>query len=678
MICDHIIIKRLFPMQRRANLISTLFKNARAASSLGPLAPAYHHEMRHTQAMQRELDARFYATETMPQWLAAHGERLPQTPAEWTAVIKKNPSYLRFVPDDMITQDLCLLAVNHGESRLEYVPEEFRTRELYMALVTKCGYLLKTIPEEHKDHQLCLAAIKAGANMADVPLVHQTRAVWHAAFEKSKFVIKQMPEEFMTAEICREGMIEDLENMQYIPAHLRTREIWLIYVSSDSSRLAELPKQYQTQDMYQDLMSKNPGVIKFIPHEYQTKEMWLTALRFNVIELGDVPYLYRFAAYDLLAGTKNLVVTNDSVFPVSEEDGLVAYTYANKESRTGKTVCASGNQLISVLKLLSRKGATDLNLVLVGHSALRSESIAGMRAIEIADLVVKFPMIKKVTLLGCMTADVKKVEAEIALVKAYQAKLAAAPEQPCGFILLSALPDATDYSTLLSKSKLDRTFVMIKDADQYSILYLEKNADGKIESLQRKLDEAEVYEIHACMTAGKKMAFPKNGNEKFILRSQSSPLSAPELEVLDAAKIGTKRLTKAHPEYKSDKASYPFLKSFSVTSWFDMSESLMKKLAMQIEHTHGISSPIKIKGYPKPVYADVDEKRLIVSKDELYTYKRKFTLFADNLDRRKVEESRKDAINRMKKAIVAGADTEAKSIEYETKPLLEKKTGWFF
>jgi hypothetical protein len=241
------------------------------------------------------------------------------------------------------------------------------------------------------------------------------------------------------------------------------------------------------------------------------------------------------------------------------------------------------------------------------------------------------------------------------------------------------MPEENAYFELLNKAKLDRTFVMIKYANQYSILYLEKNSDGKIKCQSRKLDEAAANEIHSCMTSGKKMAFPKHENEKYVLRSQQAPLSAAEFEVLEAVKVGAKRGTKAHPEYKTDKQSYPFLRSFSVSSWFDMNDSLMKRLAMTIEHTHGISRPIKIKGYPNPVYADMNEKRLIVTKDELYTYKRKFTLFADNLDRRKVEESRKDAMNRMKKAVVEGGATEAKSVVYETKPLLEeKKTSWFF
>ena len=68
--------------------------------------------------------------------------------------------FLKFVPEDLKSPELCLIAVGKNGYQLAYVPEDMRTYELCEIAVKNEGWALEFVPEEFKTLELCKYAIE--------------------------------------------------------------------------------------------------------------------------------------------------------------------------------------------------------------------------------------------------------------------------------------------------------------------------------------------------------------------------------------------------------------------------------------------------------------------------------------------------------------------------------------
>ena len=65
----------------------------------------------------------------------------------WIYVIKEKPNFLHLVPEELITRELCLIAVEQYGSALIYVPEELKTEELCLIAVHQDYYNINYIQD---------------------------------------------------------------------------------------------------------------------------------------------------------------------------------------------------------------------------------------------------------------------------------------------------------------------------------------------------------------------------------------------------------------------------------------------------------------------------------------------------------------------------------------------------
>ena len=61
--------------------------------------------------------------------------------------VMKNPEIIKFVPDHLITKNLCKHAVKKLPYLLRYVPDQYKTQQMYEKAVNDCLAALKFVPD---------------------------------------------------------------------------------------------------------------------------------------------------------------------------------------------------------------------------------------------------------------------------------------------------------------------------------------------------------------------------------------------------------------------------------------------------------------------------------------------------------------------------------------------------
>lgn len=100
---------------------------------------------------------------------------------------------LKYVPNDMFTDELCLNIVKCNGKALKYIPIDKRTEKVIFQAVSNNGYALQYVPTEQMTDDIILAAVKR-----------------HGEF------LQFVPTEKQTSKICREAVLSYCDAIKYI------------------------------------------------------------------------------------------------------------------------------------------------------------------------------------------------------------------------------------------------------------------------------------------------------------------------------------------------------------------------------------------------------------------------------------------------------------------------------
>ena len=102
--------------------------------------------------------------------------------SQWVTLIKSGKAKLEEIPEEELTEDICLTAVNKDIDALENVPDALKTEALYLAALAKHGlkgaYKFQYFPEAMKTEAVCIAAVQThGTAFKYVPEAVKTEAL---------------------------------------------------------------------------------------------------------------------------------------------------------------------------------------------------------------------------------------------------------------------------------------------------------------------------------------------------------------------------------------------------------------------------------------------------------------------------------------------------------------------
>jgi len=128
-------------------------------------------------------------------------------------------SLLRFLPEDKITQEICIRALRianyHLDDYLNDIPENYRTYEVYRFYITEKGSDLRKVPREHwTEDLLCSAVLYNSDNFQWIPPELQTEKICLIAVRRDGLSLKHVAKQ--TKEICFEAVGENRKALMYV------------------------------------------------------------------------------------------------------------------------------------------------------------------------------------------------------------------------------------------------------------------------------------------------------------------------------------------------------------------------------------------------------------------------------------------------------------------------------
>ena len=217
--------------------------------------------------------------------ITVNGYTLPTFIPESMAYIKlpsmllhEHYSYIRtallLIPDAILTETICMAAVQQFGLCLEYVPEPMKTEEICLAAVRQLGTSLKYVPEPMK-----------------------------------------------TADICRVAVLKNKTAFSYVPEHRITEELCKIFMDVHKGSISCIPESKRTEEMYITAVSEplydlygRPYELHHVPDSKKTEAICLAAVKSRYCGLRTVPNRFKTEAVCLAAVEMNANKNRGNVF----------------------------------------------------------------------------------------------------------------------------------------------------------------------------------------------------------------------------------------------------------------------------------------------------------------------------------------------------------------------------
>lgn len=169
----------------------------------------------------------------------------------------RHPFALRFIPEEMITNELAEKVTHKMFEGIIYLPKQFRNKTVCNIAVNKHGDLLVCVPSEYITAKLCELAVLNGLSHMDcIPIEFLTKKICDLAFEKNYLLnAKGIPVEFLTNDVCMKITINVINKHSH-------------YYNGEDRILKSfrtIPDQFKTIELCKLLSVKFPNTIKHFP-----------------------------------------------------------------------------------------------------------------------------------------------------------------------------------------------------------------------------------------------------------------------------------------------------------------------------------------------------------------------------------------------------------------------------
>lgn len=594
---------------------------------------------------------------------------------------------------------LCQTAVRQNGAALEFVPEKYITKDLCMDAVKCNGMALKTIMAlKNFSDALTLDESEAndknnkthGKNIIDkdsdihdkgkdIPnkdkdqdqdtLNEETKNKL-APLQKNLDEVKKNENEIINNlnEIVKTALEQNGQALEFIPREKRTLKRSIIAVEQTGKAFRHVRDRFRHEVLkkvpIKKILYQNYKIIKFLPkHDKKIN----TEIK------------------DYLANIKHVVVTRDLF--IDYDTGLkniydpelwdIFLVYANAPKRQDKTIHVDQESAEALLNDLEKRGAKNINLVLLDHANQNIEAMANLKPDQIATLVSTHDIIDRVTLLGCNTAKSAKLDEEKEMIKRFIAREKETKQQTVyaasGLILVSGNVDSSEYDKLFekiqpaSKKNKDEEVVVVNhlyilsqnvsnNKTSYSMIELTRDENKQILEQKYVIDEKNIDEMANTLVPKGKHQFPfpgENSKERKYLRGGKGAqlLNEKELIAINKGIDSVDIFDPNHPKYKQHKTIYPFISSVTASDKEigKLKNSILQRVVAAIQQSK-LGRPVMVKGYAQALHVDTEKKRMHVYRTHLYPHeytRSQFFTGAKNINETKLKHERDLAMSKM-------------------------------
>lgn len=193
----------------------------------------------------------------------------------WVKLVEANGITLKYVPDEIITLELCMSAVTQNGLALEFVPPLLLNDDIIIQAITQNYKAISFIPQRFLKYEIISLALVLSKDPLK-NILKDKKIKPFLSYEDYKDAIKNksldlcdVPTKFLNEQFCSEAIKANALNIQFLP-----REY------------ADIPSYYTTAIEY---ASNEDTILKYIPTEYKTNDVCISALKQTMSNLPFVP-----------------------------------------------------------------------------------------------------------------------------------------------------------------------------------------------------------------------------------------------------------------------------------------------------------------------------------------------------------------------------------------------------
>ena len=174
---------------------------------------------------------------------------------------------LRYVPKEYMTEELCLIAVNHDPFAIGFIPETIITQEMCLAAVKGSGYVLRYIPKYLLTHELCKIALEDrpdGIKYVPSELIDNELTQLSLETYRMERLLSHIPIDKRTYAVCLKAVNHDGRELEYVPDEFKTHDMCLAAVMNNSWAVIHIPSDMLSEDICK-VVARDPGSFNRIP-----------------------------------------------------------------------------------------------------------------------------------------------------------------------------------------------------------------------------------------------------------------------------------------------------------------------------------------------------------------------------------------------------------------------------
>ena len=178
---------------------------------------------------------------------------------DWAAILQKDGSKLRLVPKDLLTAELCLIAVASDGKALYKVPAKLISQNIIEAAIKQNSAAVEMVPKKWMTQALARLAVEHGASLRDIPA------------------------ELIDADMANKAVSSFYQNLYSVPQHLITRDLLSLYLTNHTKEAHNLqpyfkkPREYNLQDIVLEVSNISLEKFDEIPPMYVTEAVYKSA-----------------------------------------------------------------------------------------------------------------------------------------------------------------------------------------------------------------------------------------------------------------------------------------------------------------------------------------------------------------------------------------------------------------
>lgn len=250
-------------------------------------------------------------------------------------MIREKGQFLKFVPYELRTYEMCLAAVRNSSYAFHSVALVHKTAELCMEAVSQNGELLEFVPRAVADYKMCLAAVRSEGyalqfvpkELIDVRLLEVAvetcgEAIWFApsgmvdaglflkAVSSSPELLLEsesfIEDEFLNETECKRLVHKCGMVVEYLPEEFLTPEVCKLAVRNDPAAISEVPVGLLDDETIMKAIVQAPSLLSFVPNERKTPELCAVAVMIDPLSIRYVPHSIEEILQGVSTGLKKM------------------------------------------------------------------------------------------------------------------------------------------------------------------------------------------------------------------------------------------------------------------------------------------------------------------------------------------------------------------------------------